>query len=63
MSKSSANRNIEKWPCPDKAKCKCENCKEIHRLRNREHSREWRKYNRAKYNQYAKDYRASLKPF
>lgn len=61
MSKSSANRDKIKWPCIDGSRCKCEKCKEIHRIRNREHSREWREWNRAKYNQYARDYRASLK--
>lgn len=60
MSKSSANRNKEKWPCPDKSKCKCKNCKEIHRLRNREHSREWRANNREKYNKYMRDYNNSI---
>lgn len=59
MSKSSANRNIEKWPCLDKAKCKCSRCKEIHRARNRQHSREWRESNRERYNKYMRDYNAA----
>jgi len=59
MSRASTNRNKEKWPCPDKSKCKCERCKEIHRLRNREHSREWRANNRENYNEYMRNYNAN----
>lgn len=58
MSRSSHTRNKEKWPCPDKAKCQCEWCKGTRRLRNREHSREWRASNREKYNSYMREYNA-----
>jgi group I intron endonuclease len=59
MTKNSANRNKNKWPCPDKSKCKCESCKEIHRIRNRQHSREWRASNRLRYNEYMRNYNAA----
>lgn len=56
MSRSSHTRNKEKWPCPDKAKCKCEWCKGTRRIRNRQHMKEWREQNREHYNEYMRNY-------
>lgn len=59
MSKSSHTRNKEKWPCPDKAKCKCERCKGTRRIRNKQHMKEWREQNRERYNEYMRTYNAN----
>jgi group I intron endonuclease len=61
MSASSANRNKEKWPHKLGARCKCTECKEKWKTRDREHMREWREYNKDRHNAYMRDYQRKLR--
>lgn len=61
MSRASGNRNEEKWPHKDKAKCKCPECKAKWTLRDKLHMREWRAANREANNAYMREYNKKRK--